>query len=117
MFPLLKAIISGAIVSGASEMSKRSPLSGAILLSVPLTSLLTAIWLYIETKDNLRIATMLNNVFWAHIPTLIFFVICPMMLRAGMHFWFSLIVSLIITAIGFFVYAYALNRFGIRIYD
>lgn len=117
MFMLIKAIISGTIVAGASELSKRSPLSGAILLSIPLTSLLTAIWLHIETKDNIRVATMLGNVFWAHIPTLIFFIICPIMLRAGMNFWFSLISSLAITALGFFVYAYILNRFGIRIYD
>lgn len=117
MLTVLKALISGAIIAGASEMSKRSPLSGAILLSVPLTSLLTAIWLYIETKDNNKIADMLGNVFWAHIPTLLFFILCPIMLREGFNFWLSLGVSLAVTAAGFFVYAYILNLFGIRIYD
>jgi hypothetical protein len=117
MLTFLKASISGVIIAGASELSKRSPLTGAILLSVPLTSLLTAIWLYIETKDNLKIAAMLSNVFWAHIPTLLFFIICPIMLKAGIHFWISLGVSLTITAIGFFLYAYVLNLIGIRIYD
>lgn len=117
MFAIFKALVSGVIVASASELSKRSPLSGAILLSVPLTSLLTAIWLHIETKDNQRIAAMLGNVFWAHLPTLAFFVICPIMLRAGYAFWPSLIVSLLATAVIFFIYAYILNHFGIRIYD
>jgi hypothetical protein len=117
MLTLLKGIVSGALVAGASELSKRSPLSGAILLSVPLTSLLTAIWLHIETKDNEKIAVMLGNIFWASIPTLVFFVICPVMLRAGINFWVSMGVSLTITAVVFFLYAYILNFFGIRIYD
>lgn len=117
MFLLIKAIVSGAIIAGASELSKRSPLSGAILLSVPLTSLLTAIWLRIEIKDNNKVATMLGNIFWAHLPTLVFFIICPIMLRAGYNFWLSMSVSLMITAVVFFIYAYILNMFGIRIYD
>jgi hypothetical protein len=117
MLLVIKAIVSGVIIAGASELSKRQPLTGAILLSVPLTSILTAIWLHLETKDNLKVATMLSNVFWAHIPTLLFFILCPMMLRAGYGFWISISASLAATAMLFFLYAYILNFFGIRIYD
>jgi hypothetical protein len=117
MFIVLKAFLSGCIVASASEIAKRSPLTGAILLSVPLTSLLSAIWLHVETKDDLKVAGMLGNVFWAHIPTLLFFLMCPWMLRAGYNFWTSMIVSLAFTAVVFLFYAWCLNKFGIKIYD
>lgn len=117
MFPFIKALISGCIIAGASELSKRSPLNGAILLSVPLTSLLTAIWLHIETRDSQKIATMLENVFWAHIPTLTFFVLCPIFLRAGYGFWVSMALALVATTAVFFIYAQILKHFGIQIYD
>lgn len=117
MFIIIKGLVSGAIVAAASELSKRFPLSAGILLSIPLTSLLSAIWLQIETKDSEKIATMLSNVFWAHIPTLLFFVLCPLFLRNGMNFWIAMPLAMVITAAGFLVYAYILGFFGIKIYD
>jgi len=115
MFLLIKALISGGIIAIASETAKRFPLWGAVMLSVPLTSLLTAIWLQIETKDSLKIALFLENVFWAHIPTLAFFILCPIMLKNGMNFWAAMGLSLVITSGIFFVYSMILKHFGIVI--
>ncbi len=116
MFLLFKTIVSGLIIALASTVAKRFPLLGAILVSIPLTSLLTALWLHVETGDNQKIASFLGNVFWAHLPTLIFFVVTPYMLRNGYEFWISLIIGMAITTVTFFIYARILREFGINIY-
>jgi len=115
MFLLLKALVSGGIIAIASETAKRFPLWGAVMVSVPLTSLLTALWLHVETKDNQKIAVFLENVFWAHLPTLAFFILCPMMLKNGMNFWVAMGLSLLITSAVFFIYSLILKQFGIVI--
>lgn len=117
MFIVFKAVVSGILIALASELAKKSPLWGAILLSIPFTSLLSSMWLQVEKVDAGHNADMLRNVFWAHIPTLLFFVICPMMLRAGINYWVSVASSLVITAIVFFAYAAILKMYGIKIYE
>jgi hypothetical protein len=115
MFLLIKALISGGVIALASETAKRFPLWGAVMVSVPLTSLLTALWLHAETKDNQKIAIFLENVFWAHLPTLVFFIICPMLLKNGMNFWAAMGISLAATSAVFLIYAMVLKQFGISI--
>ncbi|MBU6234251.1 MAG: DUF3147 family protein [Alphaproteobacteria bacterium] len=115
MMLVVKAVVSGLLIALASEMAKRSPLWGSVLVSIPLTSLLTAMWIHIESADLERNAVFLRNVFWAHLPTLTFFILCPIMLRQGINFWVSIFFSLAVTAAVFFAYAAILRHFGIRI--
>lgn len=117
MFLLVKTAVSGLIIALASTLAKKYPLWGAVLVSIPITSLLTALWLHIETGDNQKIAAFLGNVFWAHLPTLVFFIITPYLLRAGHGFWLALVVGLAATTVTFFVYARILREFGINIYE
>lgn len=115
MFLVIKAIISGLLVAAASETAKRFPVWGAIMVSVPLISLLTAIWMNFETKDTEQVAAFLKGVFWAHLPTLVFFLLCPSLLRSGMSFWPAMLLSMAATIIVFFVYAMILRQFGIDV--
>jgi hypothetical protein len=114
---VLKAIISGTLIAAASEVAKRFPLWGAIMVSVPLTSLLTVMWIYLETSDIVKSADFLRNVFWAHLPTLVFFILCPILLRMGMNFWVSIALGLLVTAIVFYLYSIVIRQFGINVYD
>jgi hypothetical protein len=41
LYAVTKALLSGAIIATASEVAKRSPALGAVILSLPLVSLLT----------------------------------------------------------------------------
>src|SRR5262245_19036076 len=47
-----KALLSGLIVAAASEIAKRSPAFGALILSLPLLSILAFIWLWRESADT-----------------------------------------------------------------
>ena len=48
---VIKAAISGIIIAAASEAAKRSPAIGAIILSLPLMSILAFIWLWRDTGE------------------------------------------------------------------
>ena len=56
LYLITKGLISGVIIMAASEAAKRSPTYGALLVSLPLISILAMIWLWRDTGDNERIA-------------------------------------------------------------
>ena len=52
MYLFLKTLITAAIIVSVSEIAKKYTWAAAILVSLPLTSLLAFIWLYWDTKDT-----------------------------------------------------------------
>ena len=49
LYLAIKALISGVIIAIVSEIAKRSPGIGALILSLPLISILAFIWLWRDT--------------------------------------------------------------------
>lgn len=74
---LTKYFITAAIVVLASELAKRSDKLGALVAAMPLVTLLTLIWLYVENQPTLKIANHARYTFWYVIPTLPMFLIFP----------------------------------------
>ena len=103
------------MVTGIAELGKRFSTFGAILASLPLTSILAFIWLYKDTKDTQKVIDLSYGIFWMVIPSLLFFVIFPLFLKKGMEFGWALLCSCIITAVFYTVYVLALEKFGIKI--
>ena len=58
IYLIAKAVISGVIIITASEIAKRSPIYGSLILSLPLISILAFIWLWRDTGDKERIASL-----------------------------------------------------------
>ncbi|MBI4060067.1 MAG: hypothetical protein HY403_01420 [Elusimicrobia bacterium] len=111
----LKIVLSALIIAGASELGKRSALAGALLISLPLSSLLALSWLYAETKDAGRVAAMTEGIFWALLPSLIFFLLLPALLRRGWGYWPALGAACAATGAGYALYAAILRRLGISL--
>lgn len=109
----LKILISALLIAGASELGKRSTFAGAILVSLPLSSLLALCWLYQETKDMSRVASMAGGIFWAVLPSLLLFLVLPALLKRGWSYWPALGVACAVTATGYAAYAAVLRRFGV----
>ena len=95
---IVKAVISGLIIAGASEVARRSPALGGLVLSLPLISVLTFLWMWRETGDNEQIATLSDSIFLYFLPTLPMFLVLPLLLRAGVSFPASLSLALALTA-------------------
>lgn len=98
-FFLLKVGISALVIAVASEISKRSGFWGSLLVSLPLMSILTMTWVYLETRDTGKISSMSWEILWLVLPTLPFFVIIPSMLKKGVSFPITMIVACAVTAL------------------
>ena len=87
LYLLLKAAISGVIIAVVSEVARRAPALGALIVSLPLMSLLAILWLWRDTRDPLRIAAHAQATFWYVLPSLPLFLILPALLRRGVGLW------------------------------
>lgn len=112
---ILKALLSGIIVMAVSEIAKRSPAAGALVASLPLVSVLAMIWLWGETGDTARIAGHAEATFWYVLPSLPMFLALPFMLRSGMAFWPSLLLSCAFTFVLYLITIIIAARFGVRL--
>jgi len=106
---LLKVLISALLIAGAAELARRYSIAGALLASLPLTSILAMIWLWRDGAPPLQIAEFANGIFWLVLPSLLLFLVMPWMLRAGYGFWPSLGTGIVATALGYGVGVYALR--------
>lgn len=115
VYLLVKAALSGIIIAIVSEVARRSPAFGALIVSLPLVSLLGILWLWRDTGDVQRIADHMQATFWYVIPSLPMFLMVPILLRSGVGFWWSLGVGCGLTVLLYFMTVLAAARFGIRL--
>lgn len=111
---MTKYAITAALVVLVSEVAKRSDRVGALIASLPLVTLLTLIWLYVEKQPAEKIANHAWYTFWYVVPTLPMFLLFPVLL-ARFGFWPALGLSALITVVSFGVFALAVRPFGIRL--
>lgn len=112
---VVKVLLTVALVVAVAEIAKRSTFWGAALASLPLTSLLALVWLYVDTGDAQRAADLARGIFWLVLPSLSLFVLLPLLLRAGWGFWYGLGVACLAMAAAYFGVVWCLERFGVRL--
>ncbi len=98
---ILKFFVSAAVIVAVSEIAKRYSFAAALLASLPLTSILAFIWLYMDTKDTVKIAALAHDIAWLVLPSMVLFIVLPIMLKQGINFWLSLTISCIATAVAY----------------
>ena len=112
---IIKVIVSAVLIVAISEIAKRSSVLGAVLASVPLVSVIAMIWLYHETRNTAKISALANSIFWLVIPSLVLFLALPLLLKTGLNFYISLLLSVSLTAISYILMLGLLKEFGIDI--
>jgi hypothetical protein len=111
----LKIILSAAVLVAVSELAKRSSFWGAALASLPLTSLLAFVWLYMDTGDVKQVINLSNSIFWLVIPSLVLFIALPLLLRSGINFWMSFFIASAATALSYVGMIKILSVLGVKI--
>ncbi len=108
LYFLSKTFISALIIAGTSELARRYTVWAALLASLPLTSILAFIWLYKDTKDNVKISELSYSIFWLVLPSLSFFLVLPFLLKQQWAFptalLTSIMVMLLLYGIGIWLY-------------
>jgi len=115
LYLLIKAAISGAIVAAASEVARRWPGVGGLIVSLPLVSLLAMIWLWRDSGDSERVAQLAQGAFWFFLPSMPLFLVLPAMLRAGISFWLALALGVALTAALYLGMFWLAPRVGLKL--
>lgn len=110
----IKTILSAIIIVIVSEVAKRSSWLAAIIVSIPLTSLLAFIWLYWDTKDSQKVIDLSYGTILMTIPSFTFFIILPFMLKLKQNFIFSIIVSIVCTSLAYFIFIFFLKKLNMN---
>jgi hypothetical protein len=105
---VLKFGLSAAVLVMVSEIAKRSSIWAALVASLPLTSLLAFVWLYIDTKDTQKISTLSSDIFWLVIPSLALFPVLALLLRSGVSFWWAMAGAIAATLLAYAITLYFL---------
>ena len=115
LYLIIKAAVSGLIVAAASEVARRAPGWGGLIVSLPMVSLLSFIWLWRDTGDPERIAALSTGAFWFFLPSMPLFLLLPLMLRSGIGFWVSLGTACLVTIGLYAAMAWLGPRFGLQL--
>ena len=109
---ITKYLLTAGMVVLISEAAKRSDRLGGFIAALPLMTLLTLVWLYIENQPEEKIANHAYYTFWYVIPTLPMFLLFPLLLPK-LGFWLTLVASTLVTIICFGLFALVMKGFGI----
>ena len=111
----IKILLSAVLIAAISEIAKRSSFVAALVASLPIVSILSFIWLYFETRDLEKIASLSTGILWLVIPSLALFIVLPIMLRQGLNFWLSLGAALGATLVSYFAMVGLLKALDVQI--
>lgn len=115
LYYVFKVFISVLIIVAITEIAKRSTGFAALVASLPLTSLLAFVWLYVEGSTPAQIAALSSQIFWLVLPSLMLFLLLPSLIRQGFGFWLSLGSSIVVTIGCYFALLPLLRRLGVQL--
>ena len=108
-----KILLSAVVIVLVTKVQLVSDRLSALLIALPLTSLVAMIWMHLGGQSSQRLANHAEGTFWFVLPTLPMFLILPWMLRSGWGFWVALAANCLITVAVFWLTVIVLRRFGI----
>jgi len=111
---ITKLIITTFLIVLISEISKRSSLAGAILAAIPLVSILAMTWMYIDTSDSTKAVEFSQNIVWLIAPSMTLFIAFPLLIKKGVGFYPSMLISIVLTVFAYYSVIYLLEKFGVR---
>ena len=112
---IIKVLLTSILIVTISEVGKRNSVMAALYASLPLTTFLAMIWLYLDTHDVGKVVSLSWNVLLAVIPSYVFLISFPLFIKSGLSFWIALFLSVVFTALAYGLYVMTLKYFGIHI--
>ena len=111
---ITKYLLTAGMVVFISEVAKRSDKLGGFIAALPMMTLLTLIWLFIENQSEEKIGNHAYYTFWYVIPTLPMFLLFPYLLpKVG--FWMTMGASVVVTIVCFGIFSLLMKNFGVHL--
>ena len=113
---LIKVFLSAILIVLISEISKKLPLLGSLIASLPLISVIGMIWMYGEKTDSEKIASHSEGTFWYVLPSLPLFLVLPWLMRKwGISFPLALGIGVVLTGVLYLLMTRILAKFGMKL--
>ena len=113
---IVKLFLSAFIIVLVTKIQLVNDKLSALLIALPITSLVAMIWMNAEKQGSDRIANHAESTFWFVLPTLPMFLVLPWMLRNGWAFGLSLLLNCLLTAALFWALVFVGRKFGLNFY-
>jgi hypothetical protein len=110
---VVKLLLSALVIVLVTKVQLVSDRLSALLIALPLTSLVAMAWMHHGGQSSERLANHAEGTFWFVLPTLPMFLIIPWMLRHGWGFWTAIAANCLLTTAFFWITVIVLRRFGI----
>jgi uncharacterized membrane protein (GlpM family) len=94
---ILKTLLTAVMVVAIAEVGKRTPVLGGLMASLPVNSLLAMLLLYHDTQNPQSVGALATNILWFVVPSLILFILFPLLLKRGVSFYPALGLSCVAT--------------------
>lgn len=95
---VVKLLVSALVIALASEVAKRDSFWGALIVALPLVSILTMSWLYGETRDNALVTRLARDIVVLVPLSLVFFLPFLFEARTRLGFLPNLVLGLALLA-------------------
>lgn len=109
----LKGTIAGLLVAAALWAQERSTALAAVMVSLPLTSIIALAVLWSDTGDRQEVIDLSWAILLIVLPSVVLFITLPLLMRAGVHFWIALPLACATMAAAYWGYAKLLARVGL----
>ncbi|RLQ92755.1 DUF3147 family protein [Planomicrobium sp. Y74] len=90
MFVIMKIIASAIVIAIVTEISRRFPSYGGIVAALPLVSLLSIIWLYVQGEQAATLSKFALGVLWGFPATAVLLIIVYIALQNSVHLFLSI---------------------------
>ena len=113
LFDAGKIALTALIIFAVVQVSERSTLLAAVLASIPIVSVLAMMWMNHEGQSAQEIAVFAKDIVWLLLPSLLLFIVMPVLIERGWEFYPALGAGLASTIIGYFLMVQVMEKYGL----
>ncbi|NGP43976.1 DUF3147 family protein [Bacillaceae bacterium SIJ1] len=100
MYVIMKIIASATVIGIVTEIARRFPSYGGIIAALPLVSLLSIIWLYVQGEKTATLSKFALGVLWGFPATAVLLLIVYIALQHSVN----LLISIGLGVSGWFIF-------------
>ena len=113
VFDAGKIGLTALIIFAVVQVSERSTLLAAVLASIPIVSVLAMMWMNHEGQSAEEISGFAKDIVWLLIPSLLMFIVMPLLIERGWEFYPALGAGIATTILGYFLMIQIMEKYGL----
>ena len=113
VFDAGKIGLTALIIFAVVQVSERNTLLAAVLASIPIVSVLAMMWMNHEGQSAEEISGFAKDIVWLLIPSLLMFIVMPLLIERGWEFYPALGAGLATTILGYFMMIQIMEKYGL----